>query len=185
MDAPIASGSRRPLKRQRQRPVPRRMAGLAFLWLLMTLVLIGIGIGRLTDLHVMAKRHEQEAQLLITGHMYRAAIRSYYEMDNQHRYPPNLQALLKDPRTPYTRRHLRRLYPDPITGSTDWGLLRAEDGGVMGVYSKAPGAPLKQGDFDMEDDGFEGAGSYVGWRFVFEPQKSKPGDELPTTGTLG
>ena len=44
-------------------------------------------------------------------------------------------------------RHLRRLYRDPLTGSADWGVVKGPDGGVIGVYSQAPGKPLKQDGF--------------------------------------
>jgi len=54
------------------------------------------------------------------------------------------------------RRHLRRLYPDPITNSAERGLVKAPDGGVMGVYSLSEQPVLKTGNFRVVDHSLEG-----------------------------
>jgi hypothetical protein len=52
------------------------------------------------------------------------------------------------------KRHLRSVWPDPVTGGP-WGLLR--DGEyIRGVYSLAKGKPLRAP---------EGVMSYEEWRF--------------------
>jgi hypothetical protein len=90
-------------------------------------------------------------------------------------YPRTLDELLKDPRSPATRRHLRRLYPDPITRSSEWGIIKAPDGGIMGVHSRSEEAPQD----------FAAATKYSDWKFFYAPkpagqqQQQKPGAVPP------
>ena len=67
------------------------------------------------------------------------------------------------------RRHLRRLYPDPVTNSLDWGLVRDFDGGSTGVYSRSERQPMKTSGFAPPWTDFAGATRYSGWQFVAEP----------------
>lgn len=62
--------------------------------------------------------------------------------------------MLLDKRYPTPRRHLRRLFVDPITGKTDWGLVNAPEGGIMGVYSLSEREPMKRANFEPEDGDF-------------------------------
>jgi hypothetical protein len=80
-----------------------------------------------------------------------------------------LSDLLRDPRQPGTVRHLREIYRDPITGTSDWGLVKSATGEIFGVYSRAPGTPLKQANFALAERAFEGARSYSDWVFIFSP----------------
>jgi len=59
----------------------------------------------------------------------------------------NFDELLSDPRFPTPVRHLRRVYRDPMTGSTEWGLVKEPDGGLSGVYSPSTDAPFKRAGF--------------------------------------
>ncbi|WP_269532636.1 type II secretion system protein [Chitinimonas sp. BJYL2] len=118
-----------------------------------------------------AEWREREAELLYVGQAYRNAIQQYYVQTpgTVKRYPPDLKALLLDERATTTRRPLRRLYRDPITGTPDWGLVPAPDGGVMGVYSLSTRAPIKVADFPEVLVSFTGAKRYVDWQFVYQP----------------
>ena len=88
----------------------------------------------------------------------------------QKRAPSSLQDLLKDPRYPSARRHLRKLYVDPITGKDEWGTLVAPDGsGLIGVYSLSDAKPIK---VDLFENGFQhlaGSMSYRDWVFMVAP----------------
>ena len=67
-------------------------------------------------------------------------------------------------------RHLRRLYRDPMSGETDWGLVEAPGGaGVMGVHSRSEDAPIKSGNFSAQNAEFEKATKYADWKFVHSP----------------
>jgi hypothetical protein len=61
---------------------------------------------------------------------------------------------------------LRKIYVDPITGSTEWGLMKGPDGGIMGVYSQSKDTPLK----------ILGAGgaTYADWKFIYQPATATP-----------
>ena len=89
------------------------------------------------------------------------------------RYPRRLEDLLQDDRYPVVVRYLRRIYADPMTGSTRWGLIEAPGGGIMGVYSLSGAAPLKRAGFSHENKGFESARRYAEWRFLFNPEAAR------------
>jgi type II secretory pathway pseudopilin PulG len=120
--------------------------------------------------HTSAMR-EKEADLLHIGDEYRKAIERYY-VSGPKQYPKSLADLVKDPRKPGTVRHLRRLYPDPITGKEEWGLVKSDDGGIAGVYSTSEAAPLKTGGFAVRDASFEGKTKYSDWQFIFAPAQA-------------
>jgi hypothetical protein len=85
-------------------------------------------------------------------------------------YPSVLQDLLKDPRYSIPRRHLRKLYCDPITGNDQWGLVPAIGfPGIMGVYSLSELKPIKVGNFEAPFQTFEGRTSYRDWKFMVVP----------------
>ena len=113
-----------------------------------------------------AAQRERERELLAIGAEFRAAIASYVAAGIQRSYPRSLEDLLLDPRQPGIRRHLRRIYPDPMTGSTRWGIVRAADGGIAGVYSLSERRPFKQHGFEAADGAFAGARRYADWQFV-------------------
>lgn len=117
-------------------------------------------------------RRERERELLFVGEQFRRAIQQHYENSpGTKRYPPSLEALLMDRRSPAVRRYLRRMYRDPMTGSDQWGLSVAPEGGIMGVYSLADGVPLRQAGFPGKQEHFEGARSYREWLFAYRPAR--------------
>lgn len=120
---------------------------------------------------------EREAELLFVGDQYREAIRRYADSTpaGTPRYPHELSDLLKDPRRPVIARYLRKLYHDPITGSRDWGIVKAADGGIAGVYSLSEDRPFKTSNFKAEDAGFEGGTKYSDWQFFYLPAASPGG----------
>jgi len=104
--------------------------------------------------------------------------------------PAKLEDLLDDDRYPIPVHHLRRLYPDPITGSTDWGLLRAADR-IVGVYSQSDKLPIKQAGFSAREQQFNGAMTYRDWVFAVTirgvtpvPDPKAPGQPGPAPNPL-
>lgn len=68
-------------------------------------------------------------------------------------------------------RHLRRIYPDPLTGRSEWGMVEALDGsGIAGFYSLAETEPFKIGNFEALFSEFSGKTSYRDWVFMLERQ---------------
>ena len=97
-------------------------------------------------------QREKEAELLFRGEQIRNAIASYYRKEQ--RYPQALAELLEDKRFPMPVRHLRRLYRDPMSGETDWGLVEAPGGaGVMGVHSRSEDAADQKRKFFSAERG--------------------------------
>ena len=155
-------------------------AGFSYLFVLMLIVLVGLGLAAAGSLWKTDAQRAREADLLFVGEQYRQAIRSYYELDpGQPRLPQTLDDLTSDNRRPTPVRHLRRAYRDPITDG-EFVLIRApETQGILGVHSPATRVPLKTAGFSAEDQHFTGAASYNEWQFVFTPPAanatSKPG----------
>jgi type II secretory pathway pseudopilin PulG len=143
-------------------------SGFTYLFVLMLIALIGMGLAAAGTLWKTESQRAREADLLFIGDQYRQAIRSYYELDHaQPRLPQRIDDLLEDNRRPNIVRHLRRAYRDPLTGGA-LALIRAPDShGIVGVYSLAPGQPFKIAGFSSQDETFKGATSYAQWRFVF------------------
>lgn len=151
-------------------------AGFTYLGLLFLLAAIGVGLAQVGIMWSTAEQREKERQLLFVGAQFRAAIRSYHELTPGavKRYPASLDDLLEDRRLPVVRRHLRRIYVDPMTASTDWGLVMAPDGGIMGVFSKSERAPLKVANFRDAERAFEGKSRYSEWKFVYRGGSAAP-----------
>lgn len=123
-----------------------------------------------------AQKREKERQLLFVGNQYRQAIAAYYNRSpgSVKQFPKELSELLKDPRHLVPTRYLRRIYPDPVTGKAEWGLVKTRDNRIMGVYSLSEEEPVKQGNFRMADKEFEGKMRYTEWRFVYNPPQPSP-----------
>lgn len=155
-------------------------AGFTYLFVLMLIALIGMGLAAAGTLWHTEAQREREAELLFIGAQYRQAIRSYYERDDvaPPRLPQSVEELLEDSRTAKVVRHLRRAYRDPLTGG-EFALIQEPDTqGIIGVHSQAKGQPIKIAGFQSDDALLAGASSYAEWRFVFTPpvvQAATPG----------
>jgi type II secretory pathway pseudopilin PulG len=144
--------------------------GFTYLALLLAVAVIGIGLAAAGQSWSSAAQREKEAELLFIGGEFRRAIRAYYfASPGAQRYPRSLEALLKDERFPFPRRHLRRLYRDPMTGSRNWVLIEAPGGGIMGVRSRSQENALKTANFAEANRDLEGKARYSDWKFVFQP----------------
>ena len=162
-------------------------SGFTYLYVLMLIVLIGMGLAAAGTLWRTDAQRAREADLLFIGSQYRQAIRSYYELDPaQPRLPQSIGDLLQDNRRPNIVRHLRRAYRDPLTGG-EFALIRAPDTqGIAGVVSLATGRPFKITGFLPEDAAFKDASAYAEWRFVFTPPPTlRPLSSTPGQQTGG
>ncbi len=145
----------------------RREGGFTYIGLLIILAIMGIGLAATGSLWSTAAQRDREAELLFIGDEFRRAITSYYEgSPGSPRYPVKLEDLIEDNRFPTPRRHLRRIYIDPMTGKADWGLVRGPGEVVLGVHSRSTASPFKQANFPQRYENFSGAQSYVDWKFI-------------------
>lgn len=149
------------------RPGKTRQGGSAYLAVLMLVVAVATGLSAVVQPWQTKKQREQEAELLFIGMQFQRALASYYRSGTAPAYPKTMDALIKDDRVSFTRRHLRRVYTDPMTGDQEWGIVKSPDGGIMGVYSLSEKAPLKQDGFAAELGDLAGKSSYQDWKFVF------------------
>lgn len=145
-----------------------RQQGFTYFAVLALVVITSIGALAAGRLWQTAERRERERELLAAGQSLRQAIASYRSLAvaGRREYPRALDDLLLDPRLPGLRRHLRRIPIDPITGQSEWGLVRAPDGGIQGVHSLSEAAPLKRAGFAAAETDFAQATRYADWRFV-------------------
>ncbi len=146
-----------------------RQAGFTYLGLIVFVFIIGMVGAATLKVEALLRRAQLEQELLETGAQFSAALNSYAAATprGQPRAPLSLDDLLRDKRFPNPRRHLRKVFIDPVTGKPEWGLVRAgEAGPILGVHSLSQAAPLKQANFDMRFAGFENREHLAQWRFM-------------------
>ncbi len=144
----------------------KRQAGFAYLWTLMLVAFMGVGLTIAADLYATAMRRDKERELLFIGHEFRHALEAYTKANGASQYPLTLEDLLKDPRFPNAKRHLRRLYNDPITGKPDWTPV-LQQGRIVGIRSSSTKRPIKQDNFDDDDAGLAKKTRYADWIFSY------------------
>lgn len=171
----------------------RCASGFTYIGVLVGVGIMGIGLAALGTVWQTAAQREKERQLLFVGGEFRRAIQSYFEgSPGDQRFPEKLDELVLDRRFPAVRRHLRRIYHDPMTGNVDWGLVLGPGNRIIGVYSRSTGHPLKSAGFGSGQEDFMGATTYADWRFVYIPSErgvTRAGTaggnaDAPSTGAL-
>ena len=111
---------------------------------------------------------DKERQLLRIGDAYARALADYRASSpgSDKRYPQTLEQLVLDTRFVGTRRHLRTLYADPITGQPDWVLLRDARGDVTGVRSRSEKQPWARVAQRLDFTDLPAAERYADWTFI-------------------
>ena len=159
----------------------RRQRGFTYLGLIILVAILGLVGAAGLKMGSLLQRQAAEQELLDIGAQFSDALYSYAAATppGQPQQPPTLAALLRDPRTPQLRRHLRKLFVDPITGRAEWGLLyQPGSNGIIGVHSLSQAAPLKVGNFEARFAGFEGKAHFSEWRFMVDARVSS----VPSAG---
>jgi type II secretory pathway pseudopilin PulG len=152
----------------------RRQQGFSYVVVMFLVAVLSLLSVRALRNTLTEERRAKEAELLATGIAYRNAIRAYYENapGTGKVYPDSLEALLEDRRGTKIRKHLRKRFRDPITGSRDWGLvyLDGDQTQIVGVYCLSAQRPIKRNGFPDELGPFINAASYRDWKFVYKPR---------------
>jgi type II secretory pathway pseudopilin PulG len=140
--------------------------GFTYVGLLLFIAITGIGLSVAGISWQYQVRAEKEKQLLFVGSEFRNAINSYYANtpDATKVYPVSINDLLLDKRMPNIKRHLRKIYQDPMTGKVDWGFV-TQQGRVVGIYSRSTLVPFKKNGFNAAEAKFASAKNYRGWIF--------------------
>jgi type II secretory pathway pseudopilin PulG len=155
----------------------RLQGGFTYLAMLLAVAVIGLGLATTGEVWVQSSQREKERELLFVGNQYRKAITLYYDRTpgSVKRYPKKLEDLLLDNRQVSVQRYLRKLYADPMTGKVEWEMVKAPDGGIMGVYSKSGLTPIKTSGFLARDRTLEGANHFSDWKFFYELSRAAAG----------
>lgn len=150
----------------------RRERGFTMVAVLAAMFLLGLATQGVMTWVSHEVRREREAQLLMVGQTYAQAIGSYYEASPGvvKQWPVSLDDLTDDKRFVGIRRHLRKVYPDPVRRSKEWGLITVGDGGgIAGVYSLSEEMPLRLIALDLGSLVLDPATHYSDWKFVYRP----------------
>jgi type II secretory pathway pseudopilin PulG len=161
----------------------RNQKGFAYIALLAALVIIGISLGAAGKYWQSVVLRDKEEELLFRGDQYRLAIERYYTaIPTIRQYPPSIDDLLSDPRTPAGKRHLRQKYKDPFTGEDFIEIRDPLTKRIIGVHSSSDKTPLKQANFPDQFQDFAGKSKYSDWQFISAVkagQPTIPGTPLP------
>ena len=142
--------------------------GVVLLMVLVFVLITTLGASTLVQMHQTQTQRDKEEQLLFVGDQFRRAIASYYNTfppGTARSLPKSLDVLVNDDRFPTPIHHLRRIYPDPMTGKADWQLIR-EGTGIGGIRSRSDHATMKKQGFGKEYKEFEEKGIYSDWKFA-------------------
>ncbi len=150
--------------------------GYTFVSVLVLLAVCAIGLSIAGPNWAEAARRDRERELLRVGRLYALALAEYQATSPGalKDYPSALDELVDDHRFVGVRRHLRRLYPDPLAPDRAWGLLRDGHDRIIGVYSQSDAAPVAQGALDLDGVRLQAARRYSDWRFVAPAPASDP-----------
>lgn len=153
------------------RPRSSHQRGFTYLAVLILVALLGSGLAAYGELASHAHQREREAELKWIGSQFREAIGLYYQRTpgSVKRYPQRLEDLLQDQRFLTAQRYLRRIYRDPMTGGTEWGLVQAPEGGIAGVYSLSDTRSISQAVLGQRREIVPAGARYQDWKFTYEP----------------
>ena len=146
-----------------------RQGGFTYLSLMIVVAIIGMVTASAIKLGAVLQRARAEQELLRIGAEFSDALQSYADAtpSGQPSQPASLADLLKDPRFPTIRRHLRKIYVDPMTGKPEWGIVQLGDkAGIVSVYSLSDAKPVKMGNFPARFSGFQGKSHISDWKFT-------------------
>ena len=153
------------------KPAARRaldQRGFGFLLVLFAIAGLGLMLAGTGQVWHTTVQREKEAELLFIGNQFRQAIGSYYRQTpgTEAQLPSRLEDLLEDTRFLVPRRHLRKLYRDPMTGSFEWGLVKVGNR-ISGVHSLAPSISMRS-IFQARDVGLQDTTRHDQWVFTFD-----------------
>jgi type II secretory pathway pseudopilin PulG len=159
-------------------------AGFTYIALLIIVAMIAAGATAALGAGAALQQRESEAELLAIGLEFRQALQSYADATpaGQPTEPREVAELLRDPRYPGVRRHLRRIYPDPLTGQAEWGIVRFPDGRISGMHSLSKTPTLRHTGFPAGLEGLEKTESHDAWIFALMPAQNATTAQAQFTG---
>lgn len=167
---------------------PKYGHGFTYIGLLIFIAVLAAGATASLGAGAALRQRDSEAELLAIGVEFRNALQSYADATpvGQPTAPKALSDLLRDPRYLGTKRHLRRVYPDPFTGKAEWGLVRDPDGRIAGIHSLSATPVLRRTGFPVGMETFEKSERYDEWVFALMPTpQGAPSPFPPALKTAG
>jgi type II secretory pathway pseudopilin PulG len=165
-----------------------RQSGFTYVGVLLLVAIVGIALASTATVWHFQVQREKEAELLTIGNEFRLALDRYSAATLPgagRRFPLRLEDLLLDERMAAKRRHLRRIYRDPMTGKEEWGLIRTADGQIIGIHSLSVAETIKKANFGVRDLGLTGKASYNQWVFMATTARAAMQTRPPSTGSFG
>ena len=141
-----------------------RQEGFTYIALLIGVAIVGATLAAVGQVWQTVLRHDRERDLIFIGDQFRLAINSYYASNR--RYPSSLDDLVLDNRNAGVKRHLRKIFIDPMTGHAEWGLVTLPDGEIVGVHSLSEDVPFMKKGFRLADADLEDKDKYSDWVFM-------------------
>jgi len=173
----VISSQSKTIKRDRSVSLKiRRQTGFSYVFVIVLVTILGLVAASSIKLGSLLQRNEAEKDLLEIGAAFSEALRSYDQSseEGQSRSPTSLDQLIKDPRSAAPKRHLRKLFVDPMTGSSEWGIVRGVDKvSIIGVYSLSDARPIKLAKFPPGLEHLENKTRISDWKFLIS--KHVPG----------
>ena len=144
--------------------------GFTYIGVLAAIIVMGAILGATVEVWHTSLQREKERELLFVGNQFRKALLHYHR--DGRAYPVSLEELVKDPRQPAAKRYLRKIYHDPMTQGTEWGLVLNDRGEIIGVHSLSERQPIKTAGFSIANKSFEDAKKYSEWIFSNQVQQA-------------
>jgi len=148
----------------------QRHGGFTYVGLLILLAIMAVTITNSLRQGSALQRREKEHELLLIGLQFHTAFRTYYQSTpaGKSPYPTSLEDLVRDTRGPVMRRHIRKIYVDPVSGK-DWVLIAGPGGvGISGVHSISEDPPQKNEGFPDELSELDDKTKYSEWIFGYD-----------------
>lgn len=126
-------------------------SGFTYLWVLIAVALIGVGLMAIGDLWAATQRAREREELIWVAEQYVRALDSYYEGSPGivvRTFPLEVQELLEDRRLAVLRRHLRSDLPQDHASSRRLQVVRDVRSRIVGVRIQAVSVePKEAGQF--------------------------------------
>lgn len=163
-----------------------RQAGYTYLLLLALVALLSTASAVSLQVGESMSYRDRERELLFIGEQFRQALIAYESATpaGMPRWPRELSELVDDRRSGERRSHLRRIYPDPLTGTTTWGVVRDAEGRILAIYSLAAGVPRMKEGFTRQYEAFARADCYKEWVFGIQTLTNAT-PAIPACGSVG
>ena len=120
-------------------PTGKRQSGYTYLLMLFIVAMAGYALAGLGGSWQAATQREMRREVEFVLDAYGNALAAYRlaTPDGKSYRPQRLEELLDDTRSGVRRRHLRRLYANPLSGKHDWR-TRRDALGIVGLCTPGP-----------------------------------------------